>query len=87
MQSYLMSQGTWRVLKKLKPTAPVKKGKKVASTSAPKDGAEEITAVDEDDYEDKFLDYEDKLEKWEEDNSKAVGGMRLRLHHTIQYKY
>jgi hypothetical protein len=31
--------------------------------------------------------YEDKLEDWEDDNSKAVGSMRLRLHHTIQFKY
>jgi hypothetical protein len=48
-----------------------------------------MTVVDDDeaDYENKYLDYEDKLEKWEEENSKAVGSMRLCLHHTIQFKY
>jgi hypothetical protein len=80
-----MSQGTWRVLKKAKPTRPVQRVPKVVEPKAPETS---VTAVDdEDDYEEKLAKYEDKLEDWEDDNSKAVGSMQLRLHHTIQFKY
>jgi hypothetical protein len=92
-----MSQGTWRVLTKNYPVqrvVPVTR----ASTSATKkpstsqqeteEEADEtsITAAqgpqDESDW-----DYEKRKEDWEEQNSKAVGCIRLRLHHSIAYKF
>jgi hypothetical protein len=96
MQSWLMSQGTWRVLTKyypvqrIVPTTTRTPVSKKPSTS--KEGEEEeadetsVTAAlgpqDESDW-----DYEKRKEEWEEQNSKAVGCIRLRLHHSIAYKF
>ena len=67
MQSFLMSQGQWRVTCKPPPTLiPAK----------PATETEEAVTGNQDD-----------VDEWFNLNSKALGNIRLRLHHTIQYKH
>ena len=61
MQSYLMSQGQWRVINKSAPSEVKDEAGSVTNQSA--------------------------LDDWEENISKAVGNIRLRLHHTIAYQF
>ena len=66
MQSFLISQGQWRVTCKSPPTLiPAK----------PATDMEEVVTGNQDD-----------VDEWFNINSKALGNIRLRLHHTIQYK-
>ena len=73
MQSYLMSQGQWHVIK----TQPNPPG--VTETMTTSGEGKEATTTKE------FS--TDALEAWEELNTKAVGNIRLCLHHTIAYQY
>ena len=73
MQSYLMSQGQWCVIK-TQPSPP--EISETVTTSG--EGKEAVTTKE---YS------TDALEAWEELNTKAVGNIRLRLHHTIAYQY
>ena len=49
----------------------------------------EATAIDDttDDLAEKLEAWETKSEKWDETNMKALGNIRLRLHHSISFKY
>ena len=85
MQSYLMSQGQWRVIVK---TAPIPVSKKGApATAAPKDDKEEgaTTSAAPIIVPDEMYENQDVIDSWDEDVSKAVGNIRLRLHHTIHW--
>ena len=67
MQSFLMSQGQWRVTRKPPPTLiPAKPATK---------------------REDVVTGHQDNVDEWFDLNSKALRNIRLRLHHTIQYKH
>jgi hypothetical protein len=61
---------------------PVVKGKQPAEEDQEEGGSASITATTPDEE-----DNQDEIEKWEDLNSKALGSMRLRLHHSIAYKY
>ena len=65
MQSFLTSQGQWKVI-----TSPPPKAIEVSLATNTKEA--EITN-------------QDNILAWWDLNSKALGNMRLRLHHTIQY--
>ena len=65
MQSFLMSQGQWRVI-----TNPPPK----AIETSPATNTKEAEISNQDD-----------INTWWELNTKALGNMRLHLHHTIQY--
>jgi len=87
MQLYLMSQGQWRVIVKTAPIPITKKGALV--TAAPKDDEEEgaTTSAAPIIKPDEMYENQDVIDAWDEDVSKAVGNIRLRLHHTITYQY
>jgi len=87
MQLYLMSQGQWRVVSKTAPIPITKKG--APAMAAPKDDEEEgaTTSAAPIITPDEVYENQDVLESWDEDVSKAVGNIRLRLHHTIAYQY
>ena len=76
MQSYLMAQGQWVACKNLRPVAATK-----TTTTTNEDG-ETITIVEPVGEESAKA-----TEEFEEKNSKAVGNIRLRLHHTIAYQF
>ena len=85
MTSFLMSQGQWRILQKACPILVTKKKEEVmtgeeegSSTSPPK--PKPLIKIVE-------TTEESDIEEWEDLNSKAIGNIRLRLHHTIQYKF
>jgi len=85
MQSYLMSQGQWRVIVKTAPTPVLKPG---APAAAPKEDEEEgATTSAAPITPDEVYENQDVIDSWDEDVSKAVGNIRLRLHHTIAYQY
>ena len=65
MQSFLMSQGQWKVVMNPPPTA-VETSPATNTKEAEISNQEEITT-------------------WWDLNTKALGNIRLRLHHTIQY--
>ena len=71
MQSYLMSQGQRKCVIKTAPGLIEKE-----------EEADEATGK-----EAKVVTNQDVLDAWEETNSKAVGNIRLCLHHTIGYQY
>jgi len=85
-----MASGQWLILDKARPEKPVEgftttTTKKSAGSS--KD-PEEATAVEAtDDFTEKLEAWEAKSEKWDETNMKALGNIRLRLHHSISFKY
>ena len=79
MQSYLMSQGQWPCVTKNPPTG---------STIAPPSSSTAKKPADDDEAESSaLLTDADAIVKWDENNTKAVGNIRLRLHHTISYQF
>ena len=64
MQSFLMSQGQWKVMDP--PPVPV----------------EETPATD---TKEAVLSNQEKVTAWWDLNTKALGNIHLRLHHTITY--
>ena len=85
MQSYLMSQGQWCVIMKTAPIPITKKG--APATAAPKEDEEGATTSAAIITPDEVYENQDVIDSWDEDVSKAVGNIRLRLHHTIAYQY
>ena len=73
MQSYLMAQGQWPCVINSAP-----KKMKVETTEEDGEGTTKT-------YE--TIDNQEEIDKWIENNMKAVGNIRLRLHHTIQYQF
>jgi len=92
MQSFLMSQGQWRIITKNAPLPVYKNSTQVAPVKADDDtinvqatrraqaAADQRAMLTEPTNQ-------DALDEWEELVSKAVGNIRLRLHHTIAYQY
>ena len=78
MQSYLMSQGQWPCVTKNPPTG---------STIPPPSSSMKKPADDEEAESSALLTDTDAIAKWDENNTKAVGNIRLRLHHTISYQF
>ena len=92
MQSYLMSQGQWRVIIRNPPipkfadSVPVEQitdaeGKldvrRTQRAQEVADRAAQLTGPTN----------QDAIDEWDEAISKAIGNIRLRLHHTIGYQY
>src|SRR6267378_3030946 len=75
MQSFLMSQGQWKCTK-LSATTPVVTGKGKGKETKDDEAEPEGPEVTESD-----------LAAWLEDAEKALGNIRLRLHHTIAYQF
>ena len=90
MTSYLMSAGQSRVFKKSSPVQKLINKYYVKDVEAKETPAEKA-AVKLPNWEDivDFLDETEEtlVEEWDEMNAKALGSIRLRLHHSIQYKY
>jgi len=92
MQLFLMSQGQWRVITKnaplpkyenATPVEPIKADDNtvdVQATRRTQVAADQAAMLSEPTNQ-------DALDEWEELISKAVGNIRLRLHHTIAYQY
>jgi hypothetical protein len=99
MRNFLKSQGQWLILTEDNPAdwylAPVEE--LPFSTTADDDADEEATATEtktkakakaSTSISTKVTDEQkDEMREWAETNSKAVGNISLRLHHSIQYKY
>ena len=82
MQSYLMSQGQWPCVTKSPPTGSV--------IAPPASSASAVKKPEDDDEEAQasaLLTDADAIAKWDENNTKVVGNIRLRLHHTIAYQF
>ena len=71
MQSFLMSQGQWKCTKE--------------GADSPNVGT--ITKIEEDGTTTTVTTGEAKVTSWKEDAEKALGNIRLRLHHTIGYQF
>jgi len=92
MQSFLMSQGQWRVITKNAPLPVYKNSTQVAPIKADDDTIDvQATRRAQAAADQRAMLTEptnqDALDEWEELVSKAVGNIRLRLHHTIAYQY
>jgi len=84
-----MASGQWLILDKARPEKPVE-GFTTTTTkkSAGSSKDPEATAIDAtDDFAEKLEAWETKSEKWDKTNVKALGNIRLRLHHSISFKY
>ena len=81
MQSFLMSQGQWKCIKP-GATVPKVSTREVPITS-PK-GKEAETEVETETITDVS---QSDVDNWLEDAEKALGNIRLRLHHTIGYQF
>jgi len=84
-----MASGQWLILDKERPEKPeattIVAKSKLAGKS--KDNPEQ-TAVDiSDDLAERLEAWEEKADKWDETNMKALGNIRLRLHHSIAFKF
>ena len=78
MQSFLMSQGQWKVIMNPPPKAIYKKA----------DGTSELLTKEEElkkAQESGEVSNQQDIIDWWDLNAKALGNIRLRLHHTIQY--
>ena len=73
MQSYLMSQGQWPCCVTAAPTKM-----KVETTEEDGEGHTKT-------YE--SISNQEEIDEWIKNNMKAVGNIRLRLHHTISYQF
>ena len=71
MQSFLMSQGQWKVILNPPPKAIYEKAEETLETST-----EEKEAT---------IKNQQEILDWWDLNAKALGNLRLHLHHTIQY--
>jgi len=89
MESFLMASRQWLVLSKERPEKPEETTVSTTKKSAGKSRDDpEQTAVDtSDDLADRLYAWEEKAEKWDETNMKALGNIRLRLHHSISFKF
>ena len=76
MKSFLMSQGQWKCVKKPFQPSPAPK-----ASSSKRSGEDPADVPVPDDDDDKAR------EAYEELNDKAIGNIRLRLHHTIGYQF
>jgi hypothetical protein len=97
MQSWLMSQGTWRVLTKNYPVPRIVPRDQASTSTAkkPSTSQQETEEEEADETSNRGLKghkmspigtIEKRKEDWEEQNSKAVGCIRLRLHHSISQR-
>jgi len=89
MESFLMASGQWLVLSKERPEKPVEATASTTKKSTGKSKADpELTAVDTtNDLTKRIEAWEEKAEKWDETNMKALGNIRLHLHHSISFKF
>jgi len=81
MESFLMSQGQYTILTKARPKEPTPL--KTDHDDYDKDLHMTVAA---DVVEARHEEWEEKVEKLTEINLKALGNIRLRLHHSIAYK-
>jgi len=81
MESFLMSQGQYTILTRPKPKEPT-----TLKTDTTDFDPEAYMMVAADVVDAKHEEWEDKIEKLTEMNLKALGNIRLRLHHSIAYK-
>ena len=84
MKLFLLSQGQWRVISKPAPVFEATTTAASASTSGKKKDAEEDEPVEELTV---TTDNQEVIDEFEDLNDKAVGNIRLRLHHTIGYQF
>ena len=80
MQSFLMSQGQWKVIMHPPPKAIYKKAEEASEPSLMADEEQTRQTLEKS----KVTNQQDILDWWDL-NAKALGNLRLRLHHTIQY--
>ena len=81
MQLYLMSQGQWPCVTKNPPMGSI--------IALPPSSATAKKPVDDEEEAEPsaLLTDADAIVKWDENNTKAVGNIRLCLHHTISYQF
>jgi len=92
MQSFLMSQGQWRVIIKDAPLPKYENSESVEPIKADDDTIDVLATRRAQAAADQAAmltepTNQNALDEWEELVSKAVGNIRLRLHHTIAYQY
>ena len=78
MQSFLMSQGQWKVVANPPPKAIHKEATKASELLTEEEELRKAMEAGE------ITNQQDILDWWDL-NAKALGNLRLRLHHTIQY--
>jgi len=82
-----MASGQWLILTKDRPEEPGFNASTTKSAGKSKDEPEQTAVETTDDYTEKYEIWEEKAEKWDETNVKALGNIRLRLHHSITFKF
>ena len=82
MENFLAAQGLWRKMLHSRPNEPIEATEAVPATRT----TPAIPAVEGTDP-DVATGMWDRIESWEENNSKALGSMRLRLHPEIAYQH
>jgi len=85
-----MASGQWLILEKERPEKPTATSSTVAKPKSAAKSKEdpEQTAVDSSNgLAERLEAWEEKSEKWDETNMKALGNIRLRLHHSIAFKF
>jgi len=82
MESFLMSQGQYTILTRPKPKEPT-----MLKTNETDFDPDIHTMVAADVVDAKHEEWEDKVEKLTKTNLRALGNIRLRLHHSIAYKF
>jgi len=82
-----MASGQWLILMKDYPEEP-EIGTSTTKLAGKSKDEPEQTAVDTtDEYAERYEAWEEKAEKWDKTNMKALGNIRLRLHHSIAFKF
>jgi hypothetical protein len=79
MQNYLMSQGQWKCVLAEVPVAKTRKA--IITEASSSDDTKETVATET------IVPDEKAIEAWYEAADKAIGNIRLRIHHTISYQY
>ena len=89
MESFLMASGQWLVLSKECPEEPTQVVASTTKKSAgkSKDNTEQTAVETTDDFAEKYKIWEEKAEKWDETNMKALGNICLHLHYSISFKF
>jgi len=83
-----MASGQWLILEKDRPEKPVEGQTPTSKKKSSGSKDPEATAIDTtNDFDEKLEAWETKSEKWDETNMKALGNIRLHLHHSISFKY
>ena len=84
-----MASGQWLVLSKERPEKLVEATASTTKKSTGESKADpELTAMDTtNDLTKRIEAWEEKAEKWDETNMKALGNIRLHLHHSISFKF